>query len=741
MMGSDSDASEAYDWPEDLAIARKLSAIEQEMLCPICAGFVNNPHILNCGHSYCSICIRKHFDATLNRTSAGICPSCREKADSFDLKKNTTLASVVRQFRSLRKDLMELIQNKGETSLGGSGNRLNAGGATGAGAVERALAEPKSEGTAITERHPHFAPHGQNLAAVKKYINKVEGNSRVRLRMDGDRAALERRLREVVHLINAQVDSPTPLTLEQAIRQINASEMRLDKEAFRSSRAAKKVARIKNGEILDDVEEGFATLVQKVRAQKNKRKSDSPSPSSSSSAVTTHADQDDPVDAEAKEQEEQEEREQNDEVADNDKAEADKAALPAVVKALVRGEGPAEVNWGSWRVVMSSKYKEPFFYNECTGLGQFRVPEELLNQQENEQLGEGKAIGAPPPASSSSTSASTSASASASCGASSARDVSTDTADLAMLVEATVRDRCGLPDSESPFHMLHHSGPYGDSAPTGAGLGSGPGSGLDAKAGAEAGEGAGTGLGAGFRIHLLADTESMPYVGTLVDRTAVGTAGTDAADPTVDPSPASPAYPPSFYSYPAYPGPPHCRLGTASSYSPATLSASASASASAFATGPAPALAAAAILDRAAALGRRSLRGNRSGSGTGTAVGDGYTGASAEDDVVDLAMGETEESQESLDGEGEGEGESAGAGAGRRGGNGSPQWSCKSCTYLNQVGVSACEMCGTTTTANKARVSYGKDALYDAMRQNSKKLSGSKRGSQSTLSQQKRSRR
>ncbi|KAJ1433790.1 hypothetical protein B484DRAFT_460905 [Ochromonadaceae sp. CCMP2298] len=85
--------------------------------------------------------------------------------------------------------------------------------------------------------------------------------------------------------------------------------------------------------------------------------------------------------------------------------------------------------------------------------------------------------------------------------------------------------------------MLHPSGPYSDSAP--------PGSGLDAKAGAEAGEGAGTTgvfLGAGFRLHLLADTESMPYVGTLVDRT-VGTAGTDAADPTVNPSPASPASP------------------------------------------------------------------------------------------------------------------------------------------------------------------------------------------------------
>jgi hypothetical protein len=250
---SDAENSEAYDWPEDLPIGRKLAAMEQEMICPICAGFVNNPHVLKCGHSYCSICIRKHFDKALNRTSSvDFCPFCREKAEAFDLKKNTTLASVVRQFRILRKDLVELIQNKGETVDSSSSRSAVAGSATkagaGAGGGERA-AEPKAEGTAITVRHPHFASHGQSVAAVKKEINRVCGSSRVRLRMDGDKATNERRLRELVHLMNAQLDSLAPLTLEQAIRQVNASETRLDKEAFHSNRSARKVAKIKNGEV------------------------------------------------------------------------------------------------------------------------------------------------------------------------------------------------------------------------------------------------------------------------------------------------------------------------------------------------------------------------------------------------------------------------------------------------------------------------------------------------------------
>lgn len=235
---SDSDGSDGYDWPEETPIGRKLSTLEENLLCPICSGLFNNPHVLRCGHSYCSICIRKHFDANLNRTSSDTCPSCREKADSFDLKKNSQLSSIVRAFRALRPDMLNLIKDAQTVVEERSSTKIQtkSGGFMG-----------NSIGVAITRRLPHYNFHGVKKDKVKSTLVQLTSESKVQVRLDGDKDVLERRVRAFVHLSNSQVGSDTPLGLDQVVRQLNSEETQMDKESNRNLRSAGKLEQIRNG--------------------------------------------------------------------------------------------------------------------------------------------------------------------------------------------------------------------------------------------------------------------------------------------------------------------------------------------------------------------------------------------------------------------------------------------------------------------------------------------------------------
>lgn len=100
------------DWPLELPLGRRLDKLQDDLLCPICQSLFTNPHMLKCGHSFCSLCIRKHCDATYNRTTHEICPCCREKADLVDLRKNVSLASVIDKYREFGKDLLDFLISK-----------------------------------------------------------------------------------------------------------------------------------------------------------------------------------------------------------------------------------------------------------------------------------------------------------------------------------------------------------------------------------------------------------------------------------------------------------------------------------------------------------------------------------------------------------------------------------------------------------------------------------------------------
>lgn len=232
---SDTDCSDVYDWPEDTPVGRKLASLEENLLCPICSGLFNNPHVLRCGHSYCSICIRKHFDSHLNRTSSDTCPSCREKADSFDLKKNGQLSNIVRAFRALRPNLLDLIKDAHNVAEKERPELQN---------IKHGAA-----GVAITRKLPFYSFHGLKKDKVKSTLIQLTAESKAQIRLDGDKEILEKRVSAFLHLHNAQIGSDAPLSLDQVVKLVNYQETQMEKESHKGSRSAAKIEKVKNGEV------------------------------------------------------------------------------------------------------------------------------------------------------------------------------------------------------------------------------------------------------------------------------------------------------------------------------------------------------------------------------------------------------------------------------------------------------------------------------------------------------------
>jgi hypothetical protein len=232
------------DWPLQHPIGRKADQLEEDMHCPICTDFYDNPHLLiTCGHSFCSICIRKHFDAKLNPTNSGICPSCRKKGQSADLVKNVALAAVIDRYKVMRVEIFQLLQGslKKEVSCSEvivssvSPGKRNANNGT------KQLIQPaKMAGEPILSRIPQFNSHGATLQKIKNHIEYVTTKSKVKLRLDGDKDTLDKRLRELIHQINAQVDHHSPLTLDEVIAKVNKEERMFEEEQWKSKLSAKK---------------------------------------------------------------------------------------------------------------------------------------------------------------------------------------------------------------------------------------------------------------------------------------------------------------------------------------------------------------------------------------------------------------------------------------------------------------------------------------------------------------------
>jgi hypothetical protein len=213
---------EELDWDDagiEKTLKNHLETFEESLQCPICQDFCDNPQILStCGHSFCALCIRRHFDRSLNRSTFDICPSCRVKGEINDLKKNITLSNAVIQYKQLRNTLFSSLKEN-------SSRRLSSSPSVSSSSTFLASKYNEILGYKITSKVPPFHYHGLNKEKIKKYLDELTKHSRIKLRIDGcDKDMIEKRIRDLVHVINAQVDADQPLSLDAVIKKQNDEE-------------------------------------------------------------------------------------------------------------------------------------------------------------------------------------------------------------------------------------------------------------------------------------------------------------------------------------------------------------------------------------------------------------------------------------------------------------------------------------------------------------------------------------
>jgi hypothetical protein len=83
------------NFPYESLLGKRMNDFEEYLRCPCCSEFFDNPNSLQCGHVYCSECIRKHFDPLINSTTHDSCPNCRVKADAAQLRPDKAMANLL----------------------------------------------------------------------------------------------------------------------------------------------------------------------------------------------------------------------------------------------------------------------------------------------------------------------------------------------------------------------------------------------------------------------------------------------------------------------------------------------------------------------------------------------------------------------------------------------------------------------------------------------------------------------
>lgn len=111
---------------EEYAIPRELRALHRSLRCQMCGGLFDKAvTIQDCGHTFCSVCIRSFFQSTLTGVHRQVkqCPSCRHEIVG-DVDRALTLNRTVQEAVTCFKNLLVTMHESGQSTLlvgGGDG--------------------------------------------------------------------------------------------------------------------------------------------------------------------------------------------------------------------------------------------------------------------------------------------------------------------------------------------------------------------------------------------------------------------------------------------------------------------------------------------------------------------------------------------------------------------------------------------------------------------------------------------
>ncbi|KAH9857688.1 hypothetical protein C2E23DRAFT_287840 [Lenzites betulinus] len=109
--------SDSTDFP-DTTTAPGLRGLDDAVRCDICRDFYDAPVSLNCGHSFCSGCIRSALPIS------AICPTCRKEASEVNLRKNLAIERAVHAWKIARPLILRLTLEEHERKTRPEGPRL-----------------------------------------------------------------------------------------------------------------------------------------------------------------------------------------------------------------------------------------------------------------------------------------------------------------------------------------------------------------------------------------------------------------------------------------------------------------------------------------------------------------------------------------------------------------------------------------------------------------------------------------
>lgn len=93
------------------------ASVETPMRCQVCKEFMTTPMITSCGHTFCSVCIRRCL------ANDGLCPACRTPDQELKLRINKSMEEVIESFQRVRKPALEVARLPSITSVLGSPKR------------------------------------------------------------------------------------------------------------------------------------------------------------------------------------------------------------------------------------------------------------------------------------------------------------------------------------------------------------------------------------------------------------------------------------------------------------------------------------------------------------------------------------------------------------------------------------------------------------------------------------------
>ena len=198
------DENDGYDASTDLG--RKMNSFEEFLRCPCCREFLDNPMSLNCGHIYCSECIRKHLDSVINTMqTSSRCPCCPQPAESSHLKPARTVSQLLESYLQVRNDLIVNVEGGitvQESSYEGDNDNdfiIQKNEIVRSKGKGRLSSSSSSSSSSKVSHMTHKLFHGLSLAKAKQLVQDLSLKSQVKIKLDGDKDALARRYRDTLY--------------------------------------------------------------------------------------------------------------------------------------------------------------------------------------------------------------------------------------------------------------------------------------------------------------------------------------------------------------------------------------------------------------------------------------------------------------------------------------------------------------------------------------------------------------